>query len=77
MVKDSAAAAAPIKKPVLVLYPGLDVFTPAADVESFFDGLTAVDKKKRRFDESHHLLMYDKEREQVFGTSLDWIRKRW
>ena len=76
MVKGSAAAAAPIQKPVLVLYPGLDVFTPAADVERFFDGIEARDKSKRRFDESHHLLMYDKEREQVFGTSLDWIRER-
>ncbi len=76
MVKGSAAAAARIAKPVLVLYPGLDVFTPAADVETFFDGIAAADKSKRRFDESHHLLMYDKEREQVFGTALDWIRER-
>ena len=65
-----------IKKPVIVVYPGMDVFTRPAQVEQFFEALESPDKTKRLFAGSHHLLAFDKEREELFRLVSEWISKR-
>jgi acylglycerol lipase len=69
-------AARSIKKPVLVVYPGMDVFTRPEQVEEFFRVLESPDKTKRLFAGSHHLLAFDKEREALFKLVGEWIDKR-
>ena len=76
MIKNSTQAAAPIEKPLLVLYPGKDVFTTPAQVEAFYDELRSKDKSKRLFADSHHLLFYDDEREDLFKLVRQWVGKR-
>ncbi len=76
MARDSAAAARSIDKPVLVVYPGMDLFTKPAQVEHFFKQLESSDKTKRLFAGSYHLLAFDKEREQLFKLVREWIGKR-
>lgn len=76
MVGDCAAEASAIAKPVLVMHPGNDVFTKPEQVEAFFDALGAEDKTRRLFEESHHLLFYDKEREELFDLVERWIGER-
>ena len=76
MIKGSAGAATPIEKPVLVLYPGKDVFSTPEQVEAFYKPLKSKDKSKRLFAESHHLLFYDKQREELFKLVREWVAKR-
>lgn len=76
MVGGCATAAARIRKPVLVLCPGRDVFTTPAQVEAFYAGLGTPDKSKQLFADSHHLLHYDKEREDVFERVRGWVEER-
>ena len=76
MAWGSTGAARSIKKPVLVVYPGQDVFTQPAQVEQFFKALESPDKAKRLFAESHHLLAFDKERDALFKLVGEWIGKR-
>ena len=76
MARDSADAARSIEKPVLVVYPGMDLFTKPAQVEHFFKQLESPDKTKRLFAGSYHLLAFDKEREQLFKLVGEWIGKR-
>lgn len=76
MVKECAAAAGAIDTPVLVLYPGHDLFTKPAQVEAFYESLGAKDKTKRLFAKSHHLLFYDKERDALFALVEKWLGER-
>jgi alpha-beta hydrolase superfamily lysophospholipase len=76
MAWGGTGAARPVRKPVLVVYPGQDVFTKPAQVEQFFKALESPDKTKRLFAESHHLLAFDKEREALFKLVGEWIGKR-
>jgi alpha-beta hydrolase superfamily lysophospholipase len=72
----STDTARSIEKPVIVVYPGLDLFTNPAQVEQFFKALESPDKTKRLFAESYHLLAFDKEREALFKLIGEWIGKR-
>ena len=76
MVFSSSEAASKIKKPVLVLHPGKDIFTKPHEVDHFFNSLEAKDKSKRLFKESHHLLAFDKERDELFKIVFGWIKDR-
>jgi acylglycerol lipase len=76
MVDSCSAVAAKIRKPILVLYPGKDVFTTPTEVEEFYSELGSTDKSKQLYPESHHLLAYDTEREAVFKRVLEWIEER-
>jgi len=76
MAWGSTDVARSIKKPVIVVYPGMDVFTRPAQVEQFFGALEFPDKTKRLFAGSHHLLAFDKEREELFRLVSEWISKR-
>jgi acylglycerol lipase len=76
MVLSSSKAASKIKKPVLVLHPGKDIFTKPHEVDQFFNSLEAKDKSKKLFKESHHLLAFDKERDELFKIVLEWIKNR-
>jgi acylglycerol lipase len=76
MAQGSAAAARSIDKPVLVVYPGMDLFTKPAQVEHFFKQLESPDKTKRLFAGSYHLLAFDKEREALFKLVAEWIGRR-
>ena len=76
MIFSSSEAASKIKKPVLVLYPGKDIFTKPHEVDQFFNSLESKDKSKKLFKESHHLLAFDKERDELFKIVLEWIKAR-
>lgn len=76
MIEGSAAVATPIKNPILVLYAGKDVFAAPKQVEAFYEKLGTKDKTKQLFEDSHHLLFYDKQREDVFKLIGDWVEKR-
>ena len=76
MVFSSSEAASKIKKPVLVLHPGKDIFTKPHEVDHFFNSLEAKDKSKKLFKESHHLLAFDKERDELFKIVFGWIKDR-
>jgi len=76
LVFSSAEAASKIKKPILVLYPGKDIFTKPNEVDQFFNSLESKDKSKKLFKESHHLLAFDKERDELFKIVYEWIEDR-
>ena len=76
MVFSSSEIASKIKEPVLVLHPGKDIFTKPHEVDRFFNSLEAKDKSKRLFKESHHLLAFDKERDELFKIVFGWIKDR-
>ena len=76
MVFSGSEVASKIKKPTLVLYPGKDIFTKPHQVDQFFNALKAKDKSKRFFKESHHLLAFDKERDELFKIVFGWIKDR-
>ncbi len=68
--------AAGVRCPVLVLHGGKDVFTSAASVKAFYahfpDGM---DKTRKIYPGSYHLLMYDHDREKIFTDVSKWLKK--
>ncbi len=76
MVEGCGEVAARLRVPVLVLYPGKDLFTTPEQVEAFYEELGSPDKTKQLFAESHHLLHYGGEREKVFKRIREWVEER-
>ena len=76
LVFSSKDAASKIKKPTLVLHPGKDIFTKPKEVDEFFNALESKDKSKKLFKQSHHLLAFDKERDELFKIVYEWIEDR-
>jgi len=61
--------------PVLVLHGGKDIFTSDESVQKFYNHFTDPKKKTLRFyPESFHLLMYDHDREKIFGDVSTWVK---
>ncbi|WP_178931544.1 alpha/beta fold hydrolase [Oceaniferula marina] len=62
--------------PVLVLHGGEDIFTSEERVKQWFGRFPAdADATRKLYPDSYHLLMYDHERETIFGDVSDWLRK--
>mgnify|MGYP001814819393 CR=1 FL=1 len=68
--------AARVRCPVLVIHGGKDIFTREASVERFFQHFPeGVDKTKKFYPGSYHLLMYDHDREKIFREVSKWLGK--
>ena len=76
MIHGCGDAASCIEKPLLILYPGKDYFTDAKDVESFFENLKQEDKTKHLYPESYHLLLHDKDSNEVLETLDKWLEEK-
>lgn len=76
MIHGCKDAACKINKPLLILYPGHDYFTDAADVNTFFDALPMTDKEKQYFPDSFHLLLHDKQSDSVLETLDTWLTEK-
>lgn len=64
-----------ITRPVLILHGGKDVFSDPAQVEAFTGMFPPAARAKRiYYPESHHLLFYDHEREQVLEDVTSWLK---
>jgi len=76
MIEEMKASASMIKVPTLVVHGGQDYFNDTADVEDFYRRLSQVPEKKRLFyPKSHHLLMYDSQKDRVIGDIGKWLEQ--
>jgi len=75
LIDGSRDKASQINKPILVLYPAHDLLTTAQDVDAWFASLTAMDKEKRLFAKSYHLLLHDVQRDAVIVRVRQWIER--
>jgi alpha-beta hydrolase superfamily lysophospholipase len=74
MVDDMDSIAPTLKIPTLILHGGKDFTSTSKDVAAFFDLIPPGHHKKRLFyPESHHLLMYDFQRDKVISDASEWI----
>ena len=63
-----------VEVPVLVLHGGRDVFAATADVRRFPDAFPAgTPVEFHYYPESHHLLFYDRDRQQVLRDTEGWL----
>lgn len=65
-----------LRCPLLILHGGNDIFTDETSVKKL-EGQLAKDAKITRefYPGSYHLLMYDHDREKIFGDVSKWITK--
>lgn len=62
--------------PVLVLHGGKDFFTHADKVADFCNNFDqSVSKTHHYYPGSYHLLMYDHQRDKIFGDVSTWLNK--
>lgn len=60
--------------PILVMHGGKDLFTQSNKVDDFYRHLPeATPKTHKYYPDSHHLLMYDHEREKIFADITKWL----
>lgn len=63
--------------PVLILHGGKDIFTPKDKVDSFCASFPkGTSKTQHYYKESFHLLMYDHQRDKIFGDISSWLKKQ-
>jgi alpha-beta hydrolase superfamily lysophospholipase len=74
LVDDMQVIAPRIRVPTLVMHAGHDFASRPEDVREFFARLPANPVNRRLyFPDSHHLLMYDRDRERVISGAAGWI----
>jgi alpha-beta hydrolase superfamily lysophospholipase len=66
-------AAPRVTAPVLVLYAGNEVYTPAPVLEDFIARLGSRDKESELFPESYHLLLHDYDKAQALARIDRWF----
>ncbi|WP_166443095.1 alpha/beta fold hydrolase [Phragmitibacter flavus] len=76
MMKSSRKAARELRMPVLVLASPHDVIADEGQVQEFFESIGSKDKEIRWYRESYHLLLHDREREQVMKDATDWLNRQ-
>jgi len=68
--------ASKVQCPVLVLHGGKDVFTEKESVDRFYQSFPeGMDKTKKFYPDSYHLLMYDHDRVKIFNDVSTWLKK--
>lgn len=75
MIFACPATTSMIGKPLIVFYPGKDVFTTAEDVDTFFGGLTLPDKEKHFYPDGFHLLLHDTSSEDILKKLEAWMAR--
>jgi len=76
LVRTSHEAGAAVESPLLLFYTPNDVFTSREGVESFFDVAGSPDKTKIFYPDSFHLILHDKDRDNVLLELDKWTRHR-
>lgn len=74
MIESCRPAASKINIPLLLLYAGKDIFIKPIRVESFFERLITVNKKKILYPEAFHLLLHDTNTPDVVSEIESWIK---
>ncbi len=74
MIRHSPQAATQIHQPTLVFYTPNDVFTSAAQVETFYNQMPALDKQKVIYPHSYHLILHDVDRPHVLEALEAWLK---
>ncbi|MCB1094161.1 MAG: alpha/beta fold hydrolase [Verrucomicrobiae bacterium] len=75
LIRTSNTAGAAIASPLLVFYTPHDVFTSKEQVERFVEGAGTVDKAKVFFPDSYHLILHDKDRDQLLDQLRSWANE--
>ncbi len=75
MMRTALDSASRLKLPVLVLASPMDVIASETQVEGFFSRIASRDKTIRWYRDSYHLLLHDKQREEVFKDATSWIEQ--
>ena len=74
---DASASFAPHwEVPTLVLAAGLDCFVKPTQISTWFEKISAEDKKIHIYPEAYHLLWHDWDKETVVSDIHDWLTKR-
>lgn len=73
MMATSGEAARAVEVPVLVLHSPNDVFVSGEQTERFFDRIPSRAKTLRRYEDSYHLLLHDRQAEEVVADVRKWL----
>jgi acylglycerol lipase len=76
MMRSVPDAAPRVKVPVLMLASPNDVIASQEQIHAFFEILGSHDKTIHWYLESYHLLLHDKQREQVLKDATEWVEAR-
>ncbi len=76
LVETMPANAPLFRVPVLVLHGGLDVFAPPQDIVAFYQTFPSTPRNQLAFfPTSHHLLMYDEDKQAVLRCIGRWVQR--
>lgn len=75
LIKACPACTSALGKPLILFYPGKDVFTAPEDVETFFLGLALPDKEKHYYPDGFHLLLHDKDSGDILKKLEAWMER--
>ena len=64
------------ESPTLVLAAGLDCFVKTTQISTWYEKITAEDKKLHIYPEAYHLLWHDWDKETVMNDIHAWLTKR-
>jgi acylglycerol lipase len=76
MMRAVPDAAPRLKVPVLMLASPNDVIASEEQIRVFFEILGSHDKTIHWYLESYHLLLHDKQREQVLKDATEWVESK-
>lgn len=74
MIEAMPECAATFRVPTLIVHGGKDFFTTPGDVESFTQSIPETTRHQRLYyPDGHHLLMYDRIKDQVIADIAGWL----
>lgn len=76
MMRNAPQSAARLQVPVLVLASPKDVIASEQQIQDLFDQIASRDKTLRWYRQSYHLLLHDKQREEVLADATNWLDQR-
>jgi len=74
-MRRTAAAAAAVKVPMLLLHGEDDRVCPVEGSRNFFEGLTVTQRELHTYPGLRHEIFNEPERATVLGDLVDWLRK--
>jgi alpha-beta hydrolase superfamily lysophospholipase len=74
-MKRTAAAAAAVKVPMLILHGEDDWICPVAGSRDFFEQLTVTQRELRTYPGLRHEILNEPERAAVLADLISWIHK--
>jgi len=75
MIHNCPGGTCAIGKPLILFYPGQDVFTAAEDVDAFFKDLTLPQKEKHFYPDGFHLLLHDTSADDILKKLEAWMER--